>query len=167
MDMSKLWKSEDDQKQELAEHQMEIEKAEKQEKAKTILFEKIASDYILNENLSDEEKELFLNIFDSWKEGIHYKVGDKFLYNDVAYEVIQEHTSQADWLPSKLPALYKVFYQKETSGGDEVIHDFKPPSSTEFYKLGDKVRFEGDIYESLLAVNTYSPKEHPAGWLKL
>ena len=29
---------------------------------------------------------------------------------------------------------------------------------------GDKVRFEGKIYESLIDANTYSPSAYPLGW---
>ena len=37
-----------------------------------------------------------------------YDAGDTFIYSDgFLYEVIQGHTTQADWIPSELPALYK------------------------------------------------------------
>ncbi len=42
-----------------------------------------------------------------WAPGIVATVGMKLTYNGSAYEVIQAHTTQADWLPDALPALYK------------------------------------------------------------
>ena len=42
-----------------------------------------------------------------WRPGIAATVGMKLTYNGATYEVIQEHTTQADWLPDALPALYK------------------------------------------------------------
>ena len=42
-----------------------------------------------------------------WRPGIAATVGMKLTYNGATYEVIQPHTTQADWLPDALPALYK------------------------------------------------------------
>ena len=42
-----------------------------------------------------------------WRPGIVATVGMKLTYNGATYEVIQPHTTQADWLPDALPALYK------------------------------------------------------------
>ena len=42
-----------------------------------------------------------------WRPGIAATVGMKLTYNGATYEVIQAHTTQADWLPDALPALYK------------------------------------------------------------
>ncbi|OFP15995.1 hypothetical protein HMPREF2998_00485 [Corynebacterium sp. HMSC065A05] len=42
-----------------------------------------------------------------WKPGLPVQKGDTFTYNGATYEVIQPHTTQADWLPDALPALYK------------------------------------------------------------
>ena len=42
-----------------------------------------------------------------WAPGIVATVGMKLTYNGATYEVIQPHTTQADWLPDALPALYK------------------------------------------------------------
>ncbi|MGV3071475.1 carbohydrate-binding protein [Corynebacterium phoceense] len=42
-----------------------------------------------------------------WAPGIAATVGMKLAYNGATYEVIQAHTTQADWLPDALPALYK------------------------------------------------------------
>ena len=43
-----------------------------------------------------------------WRPGIAATVGMKLTYNGATYEVIQAHTTQADWLPDALPALYKL-----------------------------------------------------------
>lgn len=42
-----------------------------------------------------------------WRPGIAVTAGMKLAYNGATYEVIQPHTTQADWLPDALPALYK------------------------------------------------------------
>jgi len=43
----------------------------------------------------------------TWQPGVSYAVGDEVMYEDQLYEVRQAHTSQADWIPSAVLALYK------------------------------------------------------------
>ena len=38
------------------------------------------------------------------------------------------------------------------------------PDSTNAYKKGDRVLFEGKIYESLIDNNVWSPSAYPQGW---
>ena len=45
-----------------------------------------------------------------------------------------------------------------------MIPDWEQPDSTNPYQIGDKVRFENKIYESLIANNIWSPAAYPAGW---
>ena len=42
-----------------------------------------------------------------WKAGVAYKVGDVVLYQGANYQCLQAHTSQAGWMPSAVPALWK------------------------------------------------------------
>lgn len=43
--------------------------------------------------------------------GVSYELGSQVLYSDVLYECLQPHTSQPGWIPSGLPALWKVVEQ--------------------------------------------------------
>jgi len=38
------------------------------------------------------------------------------------------------------------------------------PDSTNAYMKGDKVTFNGVVYQSLIDGNVYSPEAYPAGW---
>ncbi|WP_048780565.1 carbohydrate-binding protein [Actinomyces urogenitalis] len=42
----------------------------------------------------------------AWQAGVHYEAGDLVTYDGQVYRVVQEHTSQADWRPDGVPALY-------------------------------------------------------------
>lgn len=42
-----------------------------------------------------------------WKPNIAVKPGEHYTFQGETYEVIQAHTTQADWLPDALPSLYK------------------------------------------------------------
>lgn len=93
--------------------------------------------------------------------GKSYVVGDSFLYENVAYEVIQNHTSQSDWLPSKTHSLYKL---KSLSVGNIVSDWVQPTGAHDAYNIGDRVLFNGQVYESLINANVWSPIVYPAGW---
>lgn len=88
-----------------------------------------------------------------------YVKDDKVLYDGVLYKVLQNHTSQEGWTPTSAPSLFaKVL----TSEGE--ILDWEQPGSTNPYMRGDKVKFNGKIYESVIDNNVWSPEAYPQGW---
>lgn len=99
---------------------------------------------------------------DEWKADTKYAVGDIVSYNGSVYRVVQSHTSQSDWLPDSVPALYALLY-KGTEPESE-IPEWVQPDSTNPYMKGDKVSYNGEIYESLIDNNVWSPEAYPAGW---
>lgn len=40
----------------------------------------------------------------------------------------------------------------------------QPSGAHDAYKVGDRVRFQGSVYESVIDANTWSPADYPAGW---
>lgn len=44
----------------------------------------------------------------AWEPGVAYSVGDEVTYSGSTYRCRQAHTSQADWTPSAVPALWVV-----------------------------------------------------------
>ena len=104
-----------------------------------------------------EAKQLYPN----WSgEGIQYTVGDRVRYNEVLYKVLQAHTSQQGWTPIAAPSLFAQVLIPQP----DVIPDWEQPDSTNAYMKGDKVSFEGHIYESAIDNNVWSPSVYPAGW---
>ena len=99
-------------------------------------------------------------VFPHWSgNSKEYVKGDKVLYNDVLYKVLQNHTSQEGWTPTSAPSLFaKVL----TSEGE--ILEWEQPSSTNPYMKGDKVKYNGKVYESLIDNNVWSPEAYPQGW---
>ena len=107
-----------------------------------------------------------------------YNIGDIVSYNGKLYKSI---INANVWAPDAYPAGWEE-YTESTSGGDsgetggsgttepetpptETIPDFvQPTGAHDAYKKGDKVKFEGKIYESLIDANTYSPSAYPNGW---
>ena len=111
------------------------------------------------DELSEEELLGMINLYDNYQVGKSYKVDDIFKHENKLYKVIQEHTSQEDWIPSELPALYLNMMP------ENVIPEWvQPTGAHDAYNVGDRVIFEGKVYESLIDSNTWSPIAYPAGW---
>lgn len=111
------------------------------------------------DELSEEELTEMIDLYPSYEIGKSYIVGDVIKYEGKLYKIIQAHTSQEDWLPIELPALYLNLMP------ENVIPEWVQPTMAEdAYKIGDKVIFEGKVYESLIDGNTWSPKDYPQGW---
>ena len=53
---------------------------------------------------------------------------------------------------------------REEAAGDTPAEWVQPSGSHDAYNTGDRVTFEGSVYESLIDANTWSPTAHPAGW---
>ena len=111
-----------------------------------------------------DENELLdmIDLYESYQVGKTYKEDEIFKYDGKLYKVIQEHTSQEDWIPSELPALYLSMMP------ENVIPEWKQPTGGhDAYNAGDKVIFEGEVYESTIDNNTWSPTNYPQGWKEI
>lgn len=58
--------------------------------------------------LTDEDAIEVVEMFKEWKPQVKYEVDDRIRYNDNLYRVQQTHTSQSDWTPDIVPALYEL-----------------------------------------------------------
>ena len=99
--------------------------------------------------------------YDIWEVGATYEVGRYLQYKGVLYKVLQPHTSQETWTPDVTASLYAKVLIDPTG---ETIPEWEQPDSTNAYMTGDKVRFEGVVYESTVDNNIWSPTAYPAGW---
>ena len=114
------------------------------------------------ETLTDAQALQVPMLFDEFDgNGVAYEVGKRVLYNDILYKVIQAHTSQAEWTPVAAPSLFAKVINETIDGS---IPEFEQPDSTNPYMKGDRVIFNGKVYESLIDNNVYSPEAYPAGW---
>ena len=111
------------------------------------------------DELSEEELIEMIDLYEGYQVDKLYKVDDIFKYEGKLYKVIQEHTSQDNWIPSELPALYLSMMP------ENVIPEWvQPTGGHDAYKIGDKVIYEGKVYESLIDNNTWSPIDYKEGW---
>lgn len=102
-------------------------------------------------------------LFPNWSgDGVDYIVDDRVRYNNILYKVLQNHTSQLTWAPADAPSLFAKVLSSEES-----IPVWEQPDSTNAYMIGDRVYYpdaDGNIYESLIDNNIWSPVAYPAGW---
>ena len=97
-------------------------------------------------------------IYPAWEIGKAYAVNDRRQYGDFLYKCVQAHTSQADWTPDAVPALWVKISTEEWP---EWV---QPTGAHDAYNTGDKVTYNGKRYVSRIDANVYSPEAYPAGW---
>lgn len=121
------------------------------------------------QTLEDEQAMEIATVYPKYEIGKLYKVKEMFTHgeNNVGdpqlYRVVQEHTSQKDWIPSKTPSLYTPI------GLDENGYPIwsQPTGVHDAYNIGDIVDFNGTLYKSLVDGNVYAPATYPTGWEKV
>lgn len=115
----------------------------------------------LASTFTDEQAVNCMLLFPTWNgNGNNYKKDERLQYESKLYKVLQDHTSQADWIPGKSPSLYV-----EISDPNIEYPEWKKPTGAhDAYSKGDKITFKGKKYVSLIDANVYSPEEYPTGW---
>lgn len=117
-------------------------------------------------SLDEDTSLICVALYRPWKVGVNYKVNDRFTYgvNSVGdpqlYHVAQAHTSQDDWRPDAVPALYTPLGLNE-----EGYPIWTQPIGThDAYNTGDIVQYKDKLYRSLIDGNVWSPEAYPQGW---
>ncbi len=103
-------------------------------------------------------------VFPAYEIGKKYKAKDVFscgtngVGDPQLYQVLQEHTSSAEWPPDASPSLYKVIGVTE-EGYPEWA---QPLGASDAYNTGDIVSYNGVLYKSIMDANVYPPDV--CGW---
>lgn len=123
----------------------------KREEAKAI----VAALVTMREMATDEMALEASAIYPAWRDGKHYIAGDRVMFEGTLYKVLQEHDSQNMWIPTAAPSLYA----KVLIVDPNVIPEWEQPDSTNPYMTGDKVKHNGQTWESLVDNNVWEPTE--------
>lgn len=108
--------------------------------------------FLRQDEMSPEAYAALVARYPSYAVGVAYAAGELVAYNGNLYEVVQAHTSQADWIPSELPALYTHAVPQSV-----VPIWVQPLGSFDAYQLGDKVTYQGQIWQSTINANVWPP----------
>lgn len=104
------------------------------------------------------------SVFPAYKVGKAYKAKEVFSYGENAvgdaqlYQVLQAHTSAAEWVPGAAPSLYKAIGVTE-EGYPEWV---QPLGASDAYNQGDIVSYNGVLYASDVDGNVWEPGVY--GW---
>lgn len=98
-------------------------------------------------------------LFPLYTTGTAYAAGDRFQCAGKLYRVIQAHTSQADWFPPDLPALYTEI------SVEEYPEWVQPTGAQDAYPLGAKVMHNGKRWTSDVDANVWEPGVY--GWTEV
>lgn len=93
----------------------------------------------------------------NWENGVAYAMNQKVILDGITYiSLIEKNTSlvtdESSWRVYEEPV------------DEELIKEWVQTDSTNAYSVGDRVIFNGSIYESLIDNNVWSPAAYPAGW---
>lgn len=118
-------------------------------------------------SLTDEAEIMEIaTMYPAYEVGKAYKSKDVFSYgtNNVGdpqlYQVLQDHTSAAEWTPDTAVSLYKPIGMTE-EGYPEWV---QPLGASDAYNTGDVVSYNGTLYESTIDANVWDPVSYPNGW---
>lgn len=115
----------------------------------------------LRESATDEQAAAVPSLYPAWKTGVAYSVGERILYDDILYKVLQAHTSQSDWTPDAAPSLFAKVLIPDAN----VVPAWEQPDSTNPYMTGDKVTHNGKTWESTCDNNVWEPGVY--GWTEV
>lgn len=99
-------------------------------------------------------------LFPDWTPGAKVKPGDVLAWDGTLVEVIQAHTTQADWTPDRVPALFKVHRTPEMTAWVAGIT----------VAAGERFTFGGATWECVQAHTTqkgWEPDRVPSLWRKV
>ena len=134
-----------------------VSERELQDKARLKAQQLAVKSLIQADSISSNEMLEVAPLFPAYEVGKAYSIGDVFTYKRSLYEVIQDHTAQADWSPDTTASLYK----NHTPVGE--IEEWRQPlGAYDAYMTGDRVLFNGEVYISKIDNNVWSPDVY--GW---
>lgn len=101
-----------------------------------------------------------------------YNTGDIVNYNGTLYKSIIDGNV---WSPDVYPAGWQLVEgetvdpeptpEPEPEPGPTTYPDFvQPTGAHDAYKTGDRVAYNGKVYESTMDANVWTPEGYPAGW---
>lgn len=92
-------------------------------------------------------------LFPIWHADATYEKDARVRYDTILYKCLQNHMAQEAWTPIAAPSLWT----KVLIPSPDVIPEWEQPDSTNPYQMGDRVRYDGKIWESTINNNVWVP----------
>ena len=100
-----------------------------------------------------------VELFPAWRYPQSYIVGERVRHDGLLYKCVQAHTSQADWMPGTVPALWVRVSVEEWP---EWV---QPVGAADAYNTGDKVSHNEKHWVSSVDANVWEPGVY--GWTEV
>lgn len=112
-------------------------------------------------SMSDEEVASIEVFIQEWEVGKSYKIGDVVRYKGGVWRALSNSVAQEIYPPDNYTAGWKRIGEPDESG---VYPWSQPLGATDAYQVGDKISYNGHVYECILANNVWAPDAYPPGW---
>lgn len=90
-----------------------------------------------------------------------YRTGDVVSFRGKQYVSLIDSNVYS---PEEYPRGWEEIIEGDTPDDADIPEYVQPTGAHDAYSIGDRVLFEGVIYESLSNGNVYSPTDYPGGW---
>lgn len=112
-------------------------------------------------SLTDEEVNSVSMFMPEWESGKAYENGAVVRYDGGLWRAINDIAAQPVYTLDQYTAGWKRIGEPNEDG----IYPYEQPlGATDAYKIGDKVTYNGKVYESVINANVWSPDAYPVGW---
>lgn len=144
----------------ISEHYRYVDKSKVMEETKQvteIAFVALAETGGIDAVTAGEHK----TMFDEWRAGVNYTVGQYRNYGDKLYRCVQAHTSQEGWEPDAAASLWAV----AADPAEEWPEWSQPVGAHDAYATGDKVTHNDKHWTSDVDGNVWEPGVY--GWTEV
>ena len=104
--------------------------------------------------LTDEVALTVPEMFPKWTARA-YAMGERARYQGILYKCVQAHPANETYTPDVAVSLWARVLNDE-------IREWEQPDSTNPYMTGDRVCYQGHVWESTIDYNVYAPDVY--GW---
>lgn len=98
------------------------------------------------ESASDEDAYIMRYLYEEWKPKTEYKAGDRRMCSDLLYKCKQNHTSQEQYTPDLIPAIWDIINSEAEKGTKDNPIPVPEPFSSMIYVKGKYYSESGSIY---------------------
>jgi len=115
---------------------------------------------VLAGDLPEEDLAQIVDLWPAWSAGVSYAVDEIVRHEGSLYKVVQAHTSQPDWTPDAVPALFAAI-----SPPGIIAEWVQPTGAHDTYAAGDRVTHKDSVWESTVDNNSWEPGVY--GWVEV
>lgn len=104
------------------------------------------------DKMTVDEMTVLVDLYPAWAAGVAYSVDDLAAHSGQLYRVVQAHTSQSDWEPPAVPALFTP-----VAPAGAILEWVQPTGAQDAYALDALVTHNARVWKSLMDGNTWEP----------